>query len=145
MGSAGKGSPGKTLGHGLPSVVGRYVLFQLPELAVIGFALIAAQHAGIVSTPWAWGLFAVWVLKEVVLFPFVRQAYEPSDPDVVGHLIGRLGVATTRLDPDGTVRLGPELWRARTTPDSSPVEIGGSVCVKSVEGLTLQVESASED
>ena len=123
-------------------VVGRYALFQLPEMMIVGFALLAGLHFDVVSQPLAWLLMGVWIVKEIALFPFVRAAYEPSDPGVTSKLIGRTGVAITRLDPRGSVRVGPELWRACAVPDTLVVEAGAEVGVKSVEGFTLHVTPA---
>lgn len=126
-------------------VVGRYTLFQLPEMTIVGIALVLGVEYGVVSELWARVLFGVWILKEIALFPFVRAAYEPVDPNVASALIGRRGVVTRRLDPDGSVRIGPELWRARVDADRAPLDPGLEVCVKSVEGLTLHVDLVSGD
>jgi membrane protein implicated in regulation of membrane protease activity len=121
-------------------LVGRYALFQLPELGIVGFAILVALRFEVVSPTWAGILFAAWVLKEIALFPFVRQAYEPSDPRAASKLVGALAVVTERLDPEGRVRIGPEHWRACVASGATAVESGARVCVKSVEGLTLHVE-----
>jgi membrane protein implicated in regulation of membrane protease activity len=124
----------------LRSSLGRYALFQLPEL-IIGAAVLAVLvHEDVLTTRWGWLLFALWVLKEIVLFPFLRTAYEPSDPSPASKMIGKAAVVIARLDLQGTVRVGPELWGARLSPGSDPVEAGVEVCVKAVEGLTLHVE-----
>ena len=125
------------------SVVGRYALFQLPELGVVGGALAVAVDAGLLEASWAWAVAGAWVVKEVALFPFVRSAYEPSNPNAASALVGRVAIVTQRLDPRGTVKLGPELWSARLDGELDPVDAGSSVCVKAVEGLTLRVERHS--
>lgn len=122
-------------------VLGRYVLFQLPELVIVCGALAAAVVHDVVSETWGFTLAGLWLVKEVVLFPFVRQAYEPDDPRAASILVGKSAVVTERLDPWGRVRVGPELWTARLAPGAAPVDPGGIVCVKAVEGLTLHVES----
>ena len=123
----------------LRSVLSRYLLFQLPELVLVGMALLILVGLNVLTGNVGWLLFALWVLKEGVLFPFVRRAYEPSDPSGVASLLGATGIVTDRLDLAGTVRIGPELWTARLEAGSDPAEIGTTVCVKSVEGLTLHV------
>ncbi len=124
---------------GLRTVLSRYVLFQLPELLLVGMALLILVGLNVLSVNLGWLLLALWLLKEVVLFPFVRRAYEPSDPGGTAALLGATGVVTQRLDLAGTVRIGPELWTARLEAGSDPAEVGTTVCVKSVEGLTLHV------
>ena len=51
-------------------------------------------------------------------------------------LVGAVGRAETPLDPEGTVFLHSELWRARS---DEPVDKGEEVEVTSVEGLLLHV------
>ncbi len=116
-------------------VVGRYALFQLPELVIVCGALVAAVEYEVIPHLWGW-------LLVVALFPFVRTAYEPSDPRATSAMIGKIAVVVERLDPRGTVRLGPELWAACLEAGLDPVDAGGRVCVKAVEGLTLRVEAS---
>jgi membrane protein implicated in regulation of membrane protease activity len=122
------------------SVVARYALFQVPELLLVGIGLVALTGLGVVTVNVAWLLLGAWILKEVVLFPFVRRAYEPSDPSGSAYLIGVDATVTQRLNPNGRVRIGPGSWAARLPAGSAPAEVGATVCVKSVEGLTLHVD-----
>lgn len=121
------------------SVVGRYALFQLPELSIVGLALVGAVHFAVLPEAGGWALATAWLVKEVVLFPFVRSAYEPSNPNAAAVMVGKVAVVTQRLDPRGTVRIGPELWAARVEGELPPVDAGERVCVEAVEGLTLRV------
>jgi membrane-bound ClpP family serine protease len=52
-------------------------------------------------------------------------------------LVGAEGVALGALEPDGQVRVGGEIWRARS---EAPVPAGCRVRVTAVEALTLVVE-----
>jgi len=52
-------------------------------------------------------------------------------------LVGELGVARTRLAPDGQVFVHGELWQARCDGEADP---GDAVRVTGIEGLRLQVE-----
>ena len=124
----------------LRRVVARYALFQLPELVVAGAVLLVLVRMDLLGPGWGWALFGTWLLKEVALFPLLRSAYEPSDASPGSRLVGAIGIVTRRLDPRGNVRIGSELWSARISAGSPPVEPGARVCVKAVEGLTLHVE-----
>ncbi len=53
--------------------------------------------------------------------------------------MGKVGVATSDLWPEGQVKLDGELWRARC---SGGCVAGTRVVVRAVEGLTLVVEAA---
>jgi len=123
----------------LVSVLSRYLLFQLPELVLVCLVLLALVGLDVLGTGLAWGVLAVWVVKEIVLFPFVRRAYEPSDPTGVGSMLGATGAVIDRLDPEGTIRLGPELWAASLEQGSAPVEVGAAVQVVAIDGLRLTV------
>jgi membrane-bound serine protease (ClpP class) len=52
-------------------------------------------------------------------------------------LVGVEGVALGPLEPEGQVRVGGEIWRARS---AVRVGAGGCVRVAAVDGLTLVVE-----
>lgn len=125
-------------------MISRYVLFQLPELLLVGMALMLLVGLGVLTVNVGWLLFALWIAKEVVLFPLVRRAYEPSDPSATAPLVGATAIVIDRLDLTGTVRVGPELWTARLEPGNEPADVGSTVCVKSVEGMTLHVVPENE-
>jgi membrane-bound serine protease (ClpP class) len=54
-------------------------------------------------------------------------------------LIGRMGVAESIVDPEGTVRVDGAPWRARTNR-ATPIAAGGPVRVVAIDGLLLEVE-----
>ena len=121
-------------------VVLRYSLYQLPELALGAIVLLVLLRLDLLSPAGGWVLLGVWILKEIALFPLVRRAYEPGDPSGTASMIGRAAIVTERLDREGTVRVGPELWWACLPPGAEPAEKGAEVTVRAVEGLTLHVE-----
>lgn len=103
------------------------------------FALLLALFV----LPHPWGLVAVVVggtldLAETALFIWWSKRRRAA----VGAeaLVGRTGVATGDLWPEGQVKVGGELWRARC---EGGCEAGTTVVVRAVEGLTLVVEPAS--
>ena len=90
---------------------------------------------------WTGGLFlVVWVVKDLVLFPYLRIAYEDGDRGDARGLVGAVAVATERIAPEGFVRAGSELWRAELAPGSPGVAAGARVRVRAVEGMRLIVE-----
>jgi membrane-bound serine protease (ClpP class) len=59
------------------------------------------------------------------------------------ELSGQVGVVRQALDPEGTVFVHGELWRARTS--SGPIPVGTPVRVTGLaDGLTLEVELLEE-
>ena len=86
--------------------------------------------------------FASWLAKDAVMARFVAHAYEGHARGGPHDLVGKRGVAETELAPDGTVRVGPERWRAVCAPGVSRIAAGASVRVAAIEGLTAVVEPA---
>lgn len=122
-------------------VVARYTLFQIPGWVVVGGLAWGSREWFGVSDVVALAAFVLWVVKDVVLFPFVRRAYEPDGGgDAASALLGAVAVAQEELAPSGYVRLRAELWRAELGPERPPVPAGGRVRVTGLRGLTLLVE-----
>jgi membrane-bound ClpP family serine protease len=123
-------------------VLGKYVLFQIPGgAAVAGLAWAAHQWLGLDG--WlAAGAVALWLAKDAALFPFVRHAYAVEARPAAASLLGAEGVAQDALAPEGFVRVGAELWRARLVPGEEPIPAGARVRVVDMEGLTLRVRGA---
>ena len=127
-----------------PWVVLRYALFQIPELGLVAVGLFFAHDVGWLTPLGAGLVFAAWLIKDVVLFPFVRNAYAPQNGRLPRDPRGQVGVAPDGLEIEGYIRLGPERWRARRATDSDRIAPGESVRVVSLEGLTLVVESCGD-
>lgn len=94
-----------------------------------------------VTMSWVTGLAGV---IGAVLFAYagmpsmVRTRF--SSP-VIGRrwMIGELGVAESRIDPNGTVTLRSAPWRA-VTNRATPIEPGDAVRVTGIDNLVLEVE-----
>jgi membrane protein implicated in regulation of membrane protease activity len=92
--------------------------------------------------PSPWGLVAVIVaavidIAETGLFLWWSQRRRAKVG--VEALVGREGVVLSNLGPEGQIKLGGEIWRARC-PDQC--DVGARVVVREVDGLTLLVEPA---
>ena len=67
-------------------------------------------------------VLALWIVKDLALFPILRIAYEPAGGSGgAENLIGALGIVSADLDPEGWVRIGAERWRARVSREHAPV------------------------
>jgi membrane protein implicated in regulation of membrane protease activity len=119
----------------------RYVALQVPGWVLAAWvAWWLAAKAGL--APWLAALgWALFVIKDFALYPWLRDAYAVSDPAASALLVGRTGVARERLDPSGYVRVGAELWRAELAPGCAAIDAGARVRVREVQGLTLIVEA----
>jgi membrane protein implicated in regulation of membrane protease activity len=125
----------------------RYCLYELPGCVVAAAVLAAAVRWAGLDAWLAWGLFAVWVLKELLLYPFLKKAYGHTPSRLVGVelMIGANAVCEETLSPSGYVRVRGERWHAEALePKVGPIPQGSTVCVRSVQGLTLLVEPASD-
>ena len=79
------------------------------------------------------GLYLRWVIGPI------RQRSKLTGPEA---LVGKIGTAVTDLKPDGEVRAGGIVWRARSI--SGDIKKGESVRVKSMENLVLTVEKVDQ-
>lgn len=131
--------PGRSAQLGSLATWQRYTLFQLPGIAVVcALATLGTYWFGLP----AWTIptaVAVWAVKDVLLYPALKTAYEGAKPVGQESMIGLVGTATEDLCPRGQVRIGPELWRAESStavPAGHPVRVTGS------DGMTMLVEPA---
>lgn len=122
-----------------PRLLIRYALLQLP-----GTLLLIVVVAGIRRwwdfPVWASvAVVAMWVAKDVVLYPFLWRAYDWDRESENFSMVGREGTVVVPLDPTGYVRVRGELWKASVPADHSPVQRGQAVTVAAVHGLRLIV------
>jgi membrane protein implicated in regulation of membrane protease activity len=122
----------------------RYALLQVPELALFIVILLVIQH-WVAFPAWLfWGAIAIWTIKDVVLYPFVWQAYSPDQSESVISLIDAKGIAKERLAPSGYIRVRGVLWKAELVEGYPPVAEGEAVRVNERRGLTLRVQPWDE-
>jgi membrane protein implicated in regulation of membrane protease activity len=92
--------------------------------------------------PQPWGLVAVGLAATIdIVETFVFMWWSKRRKATVGAeaLLGKVGVVTAGLWPEGQVKIGGEIWRARC---DGPCDVGTRVVVRSVDGLTLVVDPA---
>ncbi len=88
--------------------------------------------------------FAAWMLKDWVLYPWLRSAYEVSTRTGSKTLIGHKGVAESHLAPEGLIRVRGELWRAVAIPRDLPIQTGIAVEIIDADGMTVFVRPLSD-
>lgn len=120
-------------------LLARYWAFQAPGVALFAIGAILVRDWLGLPDWMAWGAIATWICLDLVMFPFVKKAYEPRSGGGADDLVGASGTAREPVDPVGYVRIAAELWRAELVPGSSPVQTGERVRVRGVRGLTLVV------
>ena len=122
----------------------RYLLLESPGWLLAGVVAALARKWLGVSTELAVTFVAVWVGKDLLLYPWLKDALAGEAPSQAERLVGRTAVVVEPLAPRGIVRLGAELWRAEITPRDTPVPPERQVQVKAVQGLVLLVTVTQE-
>jgi membrane protein implicated in regulation of membrane protease activity len=118
----------------------KYLLTQVPGWILVAVGLAVLKRWFGLPLWGAFGLFLLWVVKDLILFRFVRPAYESGGRCGVERLIGVQGIAEERLAPSGYIRVGGELWRAEALQTDKPIPRGSRVRVQAVRGLTLLIQ-----
>lgn len=119
----------------------RYLAFEAPSWVLLAAVLGVLMVVWDLSLALAALVLALWIVKDLALFPILRIAYEPAGGSGgAENLIGALGIVSADLDPEGWVQIGPERWRARVSREQAPVPVGTQVRVTAVDGLLLRVE-----
>jgi membrane protein implicated in regulation of membrane protease activity len=107
--------------------------------------LLIVRHYQMISFSGAVICFAAWMLKDWVLYPWLRSAYEASTRTGSKTLIGYKGVAESHLAPEGLIRVRGELWRAVAIPCDLVIQTGVAVEVIDAEGMTVFVRPLTAD
>jgi membrane protein implicated in regulation of membrane protease activity len=100
---------------------------------VTSWLLLAASLASVVA------YLAVSQLRMILHLPERRAGAAGT-----AALVGATGRAVGPLEPDGRVRIGGEVWRARLR-GAARLEDGAPVAVREVRGLELVVEPRAGD
>ena len=120
-------------------VLVRYILVQIPDLLLLILALAVLREWTSVPSWLAWGAILCWVLKDVVLFPFLWSAFEAVSVDARQALVGAAGIPAEELAPSGYVRVHGVLWQARVIEPGTVVHKNDPVVVQGVDGLVITV------
>lgn len=117
----------------------RYLLFQMPGWLIAGTALWALQSWGVISAAAALLCLSVLLLKDLVLYPWLKTAYETSLPLGSKALIGARGIAASDVAPEGFIRVRGELWRGIAIPFDRAIPAGSVVEVVDADGMKIYV------
>ena len=130
--------------HVSVSVLRRYLLFQIPSWVVAAIIVGALREWAGLPLWAALLLFAAYVAKDLVLYPFLRHSYQQDTRTQVERLIGERAMVTERLDPTGFIRVRGELWKAAVLPGSADVEAGSPVEIEGADKWTLMVRPVGD-
>lgn len=125
-------------------IVFRYVWIQILE--TIAFVLILMLINRWVTIP-VWFFVSactVWVIKDIILFPFVWHAYDWERNEVSSQMTqmrGLRGVVHDALNPRGYIHVRGELWMAEMEDKELSADKGDAVIVTGKSGHTLTVRA----
>ena len=123
----------------------RYTLFQVPGAALLVVLLIIVQRWVDLPAWFIWGIVALWVAKDVILFPFLWRAYDWDRSRDENSMVGLRGRAAERLAPSGYVKVRGEMWLGEVMEGERAVEREEGVRVQGMRGLTLLVTPENEE
>lgn len=123
----------------------RYLLFQIPGWIITAAVLFSLWHWQFIPAWLAVIGFFGWVLKDLLLYPFLRRAYETDAKSGSAALVGARGIAEQDLAPQGYIRVRGELWRAVASPPHRVVSAGTEVEIVSADGMQLFVRPVADD
>jgi membrane protein implicated in regulation of membrane protease activity len=122
----------------------KYLLLEVPGWILGGLVALALHRWLDLSATLVGTLLAIWIAKDLVLYPWLKDALAGDAVPEAEKLVGATGLVETPLDPVGIVRLGAELWRAEASPRERPISSGRRIRVSAVRGLTLVVVETAE-
>ena len=123
----------------------KYALIQVPAIVILVVSLVLIRQWIDFPLYLILGIVALWVAKDIILYPLTWRAYDWDPSGDVNAMVGERAIANERLAPTGYVRVHGELWRAKITGHGSPVEKGKAVQIQGIRGLTLLVQPYIEE
>lgn len=118
----------------------RYWVYQIPGILLLGAVLFPLVLYDLVEIGTALLVMALWIIKDAILFPFLRDSYKIEQKQGVAVLVGKTGVLESDLKVRGWMRLRGELWQAALPEGAPPLSRGETVRVVAVQGMVLVVE-----
>ena len=112
---------------------------------MLAVVLLVLGHNQMISSSGAVICFAAWLVKDCILYPWLRSAYEVSPLTGSKALIGYKGIAESHLSPEGFVRVRGELWQAVATPADRKIASGIKVEIVDAQGMKVFVRPLNED
>lgn len=121
------------------------MLFQIPGWIIAATILVGLWHWEYLPAWLAAIGFFGWVLKDLLMYPLLRRAYETDVKSGSAALVGARGIAEQELAPQGYIRVRGELWRAVAAPPHQAVSAGAEVEIVSADGMRLFVRPVAGD
>ena len=88
-------------------------------------------------------VMALVVLKDAILYPFLKLGYETDVKTGIARLVGGRGVVKQTLQPEGFVQVAGELWKARAGRGGQLIPAGTRILIEAADGMTLIVSEVN--
>ncbi|MBN2299263.1 MAG: NfeD family protein [Deltaproteobacteria bacterium] len=128
-------------------IIFRYVWIQTLE-TIVFILILVLIHMWVAIPVWLFvSACAVWVLKDIILFPFVWHAYDwdrNKESDQMTRIAGMQGIVHRQLNPGGYIHVRGELWEAEMEDKTLQLDQGRTVTVIGKSGHTLIVRPEKE-
>ena len=121
----------------------RYSLFQIPSLTIVILIVFTINHWYVLDKVIIALIILVWILKDIIIFPFVWKAYSHKDRDKSKTILNQKGIAVDTISPKGFVKIDGEIWQAEAVESQEPIQKGQIVEVVELNGLKIKVKSAN--
>ena len=115
----------------------RYILFQIPELALTIVILYIIKYFYEYPYWILWLIVAFSILKDVILFNYTWKSYIVHPKEDYARVKGKLCTARGNFNKCGQVVLNGEIWKVRV---DTPVKKGDTLRISDVKGLVLFAE-----
>ena len=88
-------------------------------------------------------VIAFWILKDIVLYPFVGRFYDLDFQKDLFSMVGKKGIVKKSLRPKGKILVKGELWHAEVLEKDMTINTGETVVIQGIKGLNLLVMPAN--
>lgn len=123
----------------------RYALLQILSWGLVLLVVLLLLRWGWINTTAAGVVIALWLAKEILLYPLYLPALttESAVSPGVEAMMGRVGNCRTEVNGRGMIEVQGERWLARSA-DGTRIAPGLRVQVVGHDGMVLQVRVADQ-
>jgi len=118
----------------------RYILFQIPELALTIIVLYIIKYFYDYPAWIIWLVVFLSIVKDVILYRYTWKSYVVHKKEDYTGVKGKHCIAREDFDKKGLVVLNGELWKVEV---NIPVKKGDSLIITDVKGLLLLAEKVN--
>jgi membrane-bound ClpP family serine protease len=112
------------------------------EIAIVLVVLLVLPRFGVrIPLPGLIGMMAGLAVWAVITYRLAGRALEKKPMAGLSTMVGSRGKVVSPLDPKGLIKIGDELWEAKT--GGQRIDIGEEVMVVEQDGLKLVVRRST--